>query len=86
MLSELISYWHKKNARVTVVETTPKKYKESYYEALETSSDSWHENENDYVPFIINFMFPVPEASVPAVEICSETSAAAIIFSAYDTL
>lgn len=32
------------------------KYKESYYEALETSSDSWHENENDYVPFIINFL------------------------------
>lgn len=31
-------------------------YKESYYEALRTSSKSWHENENDYVPFIINFL------------------------------
>ena len=29
-------------------------------------------------PFIANFMLPVPEASLPAVEICSETSAAGI--------
>ena len=32
------------------------KYKAGYYEALRISSESWHENENDYVPFIINFM------------------------------
>ena len=32
------------------------KYKESYYETLRTSSESWHENGNDYVPFIINFL------------------------------
>ena len=32
------------------------KYKESYYEALRISSEGWHENENDYVPFIINFL------------------------------
>jgi Fic family protein len=32
------------------------KYKDSYYEALKTSSDKWHENENDYVPFIVNFL------------------------------
>ena len=32
------------------------KYKAEYYEALKASSVSWHENENDYVPFIINFM------------------------------
>ena len=25
-------------------------------------------------PFIMNFMLPVPEASLPAVEICSERS------------
>lgn len=36
-------------------------------------------------PFSINFMFPVPEASVPAVEICSLRSAAGIIRSAIDT-
>ena len=36
-------------------------------------------------PFIENFMLPVPEASVPAVEICSETSAAGMIFSASET-
>ena len=27
-------------------------------------------------PFIANFMLPVPEASLPAVEICSDRSAA----------
>jgi Fic family protein len=32
------------------------KYKAGYYEALQISSESWHENKNDYVPFIINFM------------------------------
>ena len=32
------------------------KYKESYYGALKTSSESWHKNRNDYVPFIINFL------------------------------
>ena len=32
------------------------KYKDSYYEALKASSDKWHENENDYVPFIVNFL------------------------------
>uniref|UniRef100_A0A336LTZ7 CSON015428 protein n=1 Tax=Culicoides sonorensis TaxID=179676 RepID=A0A336LTZ7_CULSO len=30
----------------------------------------------------MNFMLPVPDASVPAVEICSDKSAAGIIFSA----
>jgi len=34
----------------------------------------------------MNFMFPVPDASVPAVDICSERSAAGITFSAKDTL
>ena len=32
-------------------------------------------------PFIMNFMLPVPEASLPAVETCSERSAAGQIFS-----
>ena len=31
-------------------------------------------------------MLPVPEASLPAIEICSETSAAGMIISASDTL
>ena len=30
-------------------------------------------------PFSANFMLPVPEASVPAVEICSETSLAGMM-------
>ncbi|KAJ6647790.1 hypothetical protein Bhyg_03013 [Pseudolycoriella hygida] len=33
-------------------------------------------------PFNINFILPVPDASVPAVDICSDKSAAGIIFSA----
>ena len=33
-------------------------------------------------PLSASFMFPVPEASVPAVEICSERSAAGMISSA----
>ena len=32
------------------------KYKASYYEALEQSSRGWHENKNDYVPVIVNFL------------------------------
>ncbi|MDZ7653242.1 MAG: hypothetical protein U5L03_12190 [Burkholderiaceae bacterium] len=36
-------------------------------------------------PLSANFMLPVPEASVPAVEICSERSAAGMISSASDT-
>lgn len=32
------------------------KYKDSYYEALRSSSEKWHENNNDYVPFIVNFL------------------------------
>ena len=36
-------------------------------------------------PFIMNFMLPVPEASLEAVEICSLMSAAAKISSALDT-
>ena len=36
-------------------------------------------------PFSASFMLPVPEASWPAVEICSERSAAGMIFSASDT-
>ena len=37
-------------------------------------------------PLSMNFMFPVPDASLEAVEICSLTSAAAKIISALDTL
>lgn len=31
--------------------------KGSYYEALKQSSVGWHENANDYIPFIENFLF-----------------------------
>ena len=31
--------------------------KGSYYEALKQSSAGWHENTNDYIPFIENFLF-----------------------------
>jgi hypothetical protein len=37
-------------------------------------------------PFITNFMFEVPEASVPANEMCCDKSDAGIIIIAFDTL
>ena len=37
-------------------------------------------------PFSASFMLPVPDASNPAVEICSDTSAAGMITSARLTL
>jgi hypothetical protein len=37
-------------------------------------------------PFITNFIFEVPEASVPAVEICCDNSAAGMITYAAETL
>lgn len=32
------------------------KYKDLYYEALKISSQEWHANKNDYMPFVENFM------------------------------
>jgi hypothetical protein len=37
-------------------------------------------------PFMANFMLPVPDASLPAVEICSERSAPAKIRRQFFTL
>ena len=37
-------------------------------------------------PFSASFMLPVPDASMPAVEICSDRSAAGMIFSVRLTL
>lgn len=34
------------------VEMLIEKTKETYYEALQASSDGWHENENSYAPFV----------------------------------
>lgn len=36
-------------------------------------------------PFVANLMLPVLDASILALDICSETSAARIIFSASET-
>ncbi|MCL2890860.1 MAG: Fic family protein [Methanomassiliicoccaceae archaeon] len=33
------------------------RYKKNYYESLRRSSKDWHTGENDYVPFIENFIF-----------------------------
>lgn len=38
--------WGRKNANVV------EKSKETYYEVLQDSSTDWHENTNDYMPFI----------------------------------
>lgn len=42
--------------RYISIEGQINKYKESYYEALEHSSAKWHDNKNDYTPFMVNFM------------------------------
>ena len=61
-------------------------------ESLQTfsrSSTSWkyrNNRVNHCDELTINFMFPVPDASVPAVEICSDKSAAGMTFSAKETL
>lgn len=34
------------------IEKLIEKSKDSYYEALQTSSQNWHENDNDYLPFL----------------------------------
>ncbi len=33
------------------------KFKKDYYRALKVSSIGWHKNENDYMPFVYNFVF-----------------------------
>lgn len=38
------------------VEMIIEKTKETYYEALQQSSFGWHENENDYVPFVSYYL------------------------------
>ncbi len=38
------------------VEMIIEKTKETYYEALQQSSFGWHENENDYVPFVAYYL------------------------------
>ncbi len=42
--------------RYISVENQINKYKESYYASLEQASTGWHENQNDYTPFIVNFL------------------------------
>ncbi len=42
--------------RYISVENQINNYKENYYAALEQSSAGWHENKNDYTPFIVYFL------------------------------
>lgn len=42
--------------RYMSIEAQINKYKETYYNALEQSSVGWHENKNDYTPFMVHFM------------------------------
>ena len=42
--------------RYISIEGQINKYKENYYDALEKSSAKWHENQNDYTPFMVYFM------------------------------
>jgi hypothetical protein len=42
--------------------------------------------EFEFIPFKLNFMFDVPDASVPAVDMCSLMSDAGAIISHFETL
>ncbi len=42
--------------RFVSIEGKTAQYKEAYYDALEKSSKGWHENANDYAPFIVYFL------------------------------
>ena len=43
-------------SRYISLEKEIEEYKGNYCEALQRSSENWHENRNDYVPFMINFL------------------------------
>ena len=38
------------------IERQINEYKENYYEALKESCESWHDNQNNYEPFILFFL------------------------------
>ena len=57
LLTILLLYKHGYDiGRYISIEQQINRYREAYYEALEKSSLNWHSNENDYTPFMINFM------------------------------
>ena len=72
VLSELISYWHTKNARVTVVETSPKKFKECYYMPDDVEDIKLRSTKIKYIDYAIVYLSMIrimrknPKASVLA--------------------
>jgi len=57
LLTDLLMYRHGLTVqRYISMESAINAHREGYYEALKDSSDGWHENRNDYVPFIRYFM------------------------------
>ena len=57
LLTVLLLYLHGYDiGRYISLEGMINEYKESYYDALEKSSENWHKNENDYAPFILSFL------------------------------
>jgi Fic family protein len=57
LLTILLLYKHGYDiGRYISIEQQINRYREAYSEALEKSSLNWHSNENDYTPFMINFM------------------------------
>lgn len=57
LLSVFLLYNHGYDiGRYISVESKINEYKEAYYNALESSSENWHANKNDYIPFITYFL------------------------------
>ncbi len=58
LLSLLLMYKSGFNAgKYVSIEEQINTYKNYYYTSLQKSSERWHENDNDYFPFIDNFLF-----------------------------
>lgn len=57
LLTDLLLYRHGISIqRYVSIESAINATKDRYYDALKASSEGWHENRNDYVPFIGYFM------------------------------
>ena len=57
LLTDLLMYHHGITVQKYVsMESVINSTKDRYYDSLKASSDGWHENKNDYIPFIKYFM------------------------------
>jgi Fic family protein len=57
LLTDLLMYHHGLTVQKYVsIESTINATRDRYYDSLQASSEGWHENKNDYLPFILYFI------------------------------